>query len=113
MIGKQSKEGPAERSEKPTNIFPEPYGARGDLVPGVYSFKSADKSAAPDYIGSSEAVGYGHEADVAGVRMGDPFSDPYDYSAEPTGSSPQSGEGVNAPNKPEGAGLEPENSDFY
>jgi hypothetical protein len=100
-------------TEKQVKKFPEPYGARADLVPGADSWKDSDASCEPQYIGSSADVEWGNASDDVNVRMGDPFNDAYAYDAEPKGSSPQSGEGINAPNKPEGAGLEPENPDFY
>jgi len=104
MIGKLSKEAPAERSERSDSVFPEVTGDRNELVPGVYSFKSSDSSCAPAYIGSSEAVGAGHE-DGGSYRGNNPWNDPFEPSEEPRGSAPGSGEGINAASKPEGSGV--------
>lgn len=110
MIGKKGNQPATEiRGERPEDGFPEPCGARSELEPSVFSWKSSDKSAEPAYIGSSERVGgSGHESDVAGVRGEWPWAS-CEFDAEPLGSAPQSGEGINAASKPEGRDLTPEN----
>lgn len=108
MIGKTGKQPTSEISERPDDGFPEPYGSRKELEPNVFSFRSSDKSAEPAYIASSERVGgSGHESDVAGVRGEWPWAS-CEFDAEPVGSAPQSGEGVNAASKPEGRDVMPE-----
>lgn len=83
--------------------------------PSTWAISGSDKSAECAYIGSSDSLGdsYGGVSDDVNVRMDDPFNDFKSYDAEPKGSAPQSGEGLNASSKPEGEGLEPEKDDFY
>jgi len=71
------------------------------------SNQGADEDGKARHFKSSQSFGYGHEDGPE--RMDHPFNDPWCYGdAEPKGSAPQSGEGINASSKPQGRDIKPE-----